>query len=67
MEINYNYSKKDQLNHPQKYQKTPFHGKNFLSEYKNLRKNKIFIKKTPIKVSFFFIKSHQERSNQKMF
>ena len=52
MEINYNYSKKDQLNHPQKYQKTPFHGKNFLSEYKNLRKNKIEILIRKIKKEF---------------
>lgn len=47
--MNYNYSKKGQLHYPQKYEKTPFEGKNFLVEYKNLREKNIKILKEKIK------------------
>lgn len=49
MKMNYNYSKKGQLHYPQKYEKTPFEGKNFLVEYQNLREKNIKILKEKIK------------------
>jgi hypothetical protein len=48
MEFDYSYSKKGQLDHPQKYQKTPFEGKNFLLIYQNFREKSIRILKEKI-------------------
>jgi len=48
MEIKYNYSKKDQIHQIQKYQKTPFEGKNFLLAYQNLREKNMKIIKEKI-------------------
>lgn len=39
--MEYSYSKTDLLRHPQKYQKTPFFGLDFLKAYKNSRLSKI--------------------------
>mgnify|MGYP001431975151 CR=1 FL=1 len=49
--------------------RTKMHETEWFHQFSNqiILKNKIYIKKTLIKESFFFIKSHQKRSNQKIF